>query len=658
MAIYHFSMQIAKRNGGQRSLIAMAAYRSGQELYNELYDKTNYYGHREIDPESFILTPENTPVIYQNREYLWNEMEKAETQPNSQLCREINIALPVELSKEQNIELAKKYVEENFVSKGMIADVSVHYDDPNNPHFHVMLPMRKVDEDGNILNKRKRVPMLDENGEQMLNDKGQRMTVSLKTTDWDNKSNIQEWRKNWADTVNKELEINGFEQRISEKSHKDRGIELQPTKHEGYYTKKLEMQGIESELRQKNNEIRNDNNDLIRLKEKEKQIEILENNQNFKKDFTMNLSPTEKHEMSEIAKELKMYISPESVEQRLEQLQRWENSVVFNNKMDIQSKRIQLNKISDSKEKLEKANELIDKQSQRFVEKKYPNFDFSKLDRNDIRVIADETINQKKLFNQNELVEIVKDNRILKQEEITHTFKEKPFMTDRYLNKKIERLDNQISKEENPTQKDILKQQKQSFEKLKSNLESHIKNEVSKAFGNNIPINNVIHGEMLVASKDYYGNTNLADNLSKSKYEPEKLNSMLEQSKGNFNNISEFKKFGQPQGVYFIRDCTNNLDKLSPEAKQNLMKIANKNDYLPSKDKDFLKQNINTNEQPSKNISDGMAIMTLIISISKSLQQQQQQKKRDLESDETLSRQGKERKLQKERERGKRNRSL
>lgn len=148
VAIYHFSMQVAKRENGKRSLIAMAAYRSGERLYSELYEKENYYGHRSVKPDAFILKPDYVPEEFGNREYLWNKMELAETSSNAQLCREVNIALPVELSNEDQKELVTKYVQKMFVSKGMIADVAIHRDDSNNPHVHIMLTMRKVDENG------------------------------------------------------------------------------------------------------------------------------------------------------------------------------------------------------------------------------------------------------------------------------------------------------------------------------------------------------------------------------------------------------------------------------------------------------------------------------------------------------------------------------
>ena len=164
MAIFHLSMTIAKREGGKRSLIAMASYRSGEKLYSELYEKTNLYNHRTVKPEAFILKPDYVPNEFLDRQTLWNKMELAEKQVNSQICREVNVALPIELNNTDQRSLIEEFVKDNFVSEGMIADVAIHRDDENNPHAHIMLTMREVDSEGNILNKRKKIPKLDENG--------------------------------------------------------------------------------------------------------------------------------------------------------------------------------------------------------------------------------------------------------------------------------------------------------------------------------------------------------------------------------------------------------------------------------------------------------------------------------------------------------------
>lgn len=126
-------------------------------------------------------------------------MELAEKQVNSQICREVNVALPIELNNTDQRSLIEEFVKDNFVSEGMIADVAIHRDDENNPHAHIMLTMREVDSEGNILNKRKKIPKLDENGNPILLENGKIKMVSIKTNDWDRKSLVSEIRKDWAD---------------------------------------------------------------------------------------------------------------------------------------------------------------------------------------------------------------------------------------------------------------------------------------------------------------------------------------------------------------------------------------------------------------------------------------------------------------------------
>ena len=117
-------MQMISRSKGQ-SVVASAAYRSGERLKDELTNKTKYY-KRKVKPEVMILAPSHSPEWVENREKLWNEVEKSETRKNSQLAREINIALPVELSNYEQRNLICDYIQNEFVDKGMIADIAIH----------------------------------------------------------------------------------------------------------------------------------------------------------------------------------------------------------------------------------------------------------------------------------------------------------------------------------------------------------------------------------------------------------------------------------------------------------------------------------------------------------------------------------------------------
>src|SRR5699024_2304734 len=137
------------------------------------------------------------------RERLWNEVERYENRDNAQIARNVLLPLPNDMTNEQQRELAEEYIQENFVDDGMVADVSIHRDDLNNPHAHVLLTVREFDQEGNWeKRKSKRVPVLDDDGEQMYNEKGWRMTRSVKLNDWDKKSTLMKWRKNWATKLN------------------------------------------------------------------------------------------------------------------------------------------------------------------------------------------------------------------------------------------------------------------------------------------------------------------------------------------------------------------------------------------------------------------------------------------------------------------------
>ena len=396
-------MTIAKRAGGKRSLIAMAAYRSGEKLYSELYEKTSLYNHRLVKPETFILKPDYVPNEFLDRQTLWNKMELAEKSPNAQLCRELNVALPIELANVDQKLLLEDFVKDNFVTEGMIADVAIHREDENNPHAHIMLTMREVDSKGNVQNKRKRIPKLDENGNQIFNEKGQRMTVSIKKNNWNRKSFVSEIRKDWADKVNQFLNDRQIDQQITEKSHAEIGKKELPTIHEGFYTRKLEEKGIVSELRKKNLEIRSYNDALDELENLERKRDVLEEDKNFQVTFEKTFSPLEKKELSHLSKELKLFIKDETIDKRLNEIKRWENSVLFTNRMELQKQRLLLSKISDERAMLKKANEILDKQSERFFKKSYPSLNIDKFSTHEVRAMVNETIYRKQLLTKEQL---------------------------------------------------------------------------------------------------------------------------------------------------------------------------------------------------------------------------------------------------------------
>ena len=135
MAIFHMSFSNISA-GKHRSAIASASYRSGEKLYDEKEGKSYFY-ERAVMPENFILTPPNAPAWAHDREQLWNKVESKDRRANSRYAKEFNVALPVELSEAEQKSLLTNYVQKNFVDQGMVADIAIHRDHPDNPHAHV-----------------------------------------------------------------------------------------------------------------------------------------------------------------------------------------------------------------------------------------------------------------------------------------------------------------------------------------------------------------------------------------------------------------------------------------------------------------------------------------------------------------------------------------
>ncbi|HFQ5702511.1 TPA: MobA/MobL family protein [Listeria monocytogenes] len=640
MAIFHLSMKIAKREGGKRSLIAMASYRSGEKLYSELYEKTNMYNHRIVKPESFILKPEFVPEEFLNREFLWNKMELAETSANAQLCRELNVALPIELNKEDQRELIENFVKDNFVSSGMIADVSIHRDDENNPHAHIMLTMREVNSEGHILNKSYRIPKLDDEGNQLYNEKGHRVTVSIKRNDWDRKSFVSEIRKDWADKVNSILKQRGIDQQITEKSHAELGKKELPSVHEGFYTKKLESNGITSEKRKYNLEIQSYNDSLAELEKLELQKKYLGEDTNFSIKFEKTFSPLEKKELSNLSSELKLFINDENVDKRLGELKRWENSVLFNNKMELQKQRLMLNKIGNEREKLEQAEKILDKQATRFFKKAYPNLNVDKFSNSEIRSMVNETIFRKKILGKEELAQVIYDEKVVGIESTKKVFKEKPFQTDRFLESKINQTKQMIEKESDTNRKNILLSKQEKLESIRDSLKEYIHTEVKQKFGDNVSVDNVIEGELLLAKSKYYQTTEFLDTENKPRFSASEINTLLEQSRGYLGNIQSVTIPNDCQGIYFVQDSMKHINELTPLAKYNLKKVVQRNAYLPDSDKLELNTTIDRSsqddslEKENKDIQNkevNIKMFQLAKSINRLLGGNQPQKKRNLE---------------------------
>ncbi|MBF1276770.1 MAG: MobA/MobL family protein, partial [Parvimonas micra] len=258
MAIYHLCIKIISRGKG-KSAVAASAYRSGEKIKNEydgiIHDFTRKGGIAHTE----ILLPQNAPQGFLERGTLWNSVEKIEKSKNSQLAREIEVALPKELDREKQINLVREYVKENFVKVGMCADIALHDKNDGNPHCHILLTMRPLNEDTTWGAKSKKEYILDENGEKVKLKNGNYKTRKINTTDWNEQDKAEEWRKAWADITNKYLEENSIQEKVDHRSYQRQGIEQIPTIHLGVSATQMEKKGIATDRGNINREIKHQN---------------------------------------------------------------------------------------------------------------------------------------------------------------------------------------------------------------------------------------------------------------------------------------------------------------------------------------------------------------------------------------------------------------
>ena len=217
IAIYHFNVKIVSRGKGA-SAVAKAAYISGEKIKNE-YDGVihDYRRKREVVHKE-ILLPYNAPPKFKNRSVLWNAVEKSETRKNSQTARHIDAALPVEISRSEQIDLVRHFCQQCFISKGMCVDFAIHDKGDGNPHAHILLTTRKVNESG----------------------------FTKKERSWNDKSLLIKWRKLWADWCNHKLYFVSDE-RIDHRSYAAQGIDKLPQKHLGAAACAIEKKGYRTD---------------------------------------------------------------------------------------------------------------------------------------------------------------------------------------------------------------------------------------------------------------------------------------------------------------------------------------------------------------------------------------------------------------------------
>ena len=319
MAIYHLEAKVVSRCAG-RSAVAASAYLSCSRLYNDYDGIQHDYTKKQGLVWQEVFLSEYAPQEWQDREKLWNAVEEVETAKDSRLAREFVVALPIELNREQQIELLQDFIREQFVSDGMCADAAIHDTDGHNPHAHILLTVRPLDEQGRWQYKTEKEYLCVRNGEERgftaaefraaqnegwekqypykVGKKKVYMTPSIaeaqglvradkhpKSTRygrqnpiserWNSEEQLVVWRAAWADVTNRYLERYGHDERIDHRSNAARGLDEIPTIHEGVTAQALERKGIISDRCEINRQIKADNALLRELKAEIKKLAAL-----------------------------------------------------------------------------------------------------------------------------------------------------------------------------------------------------------------------------------------------------------------------------------------------------------------------------------------------------------------------------------------------
>ena len=319
MAIYHLEAKVVSRGAG-RSAVAASAYLSCSRLYNDYDGIQHDYTKKQGLVWQEVFLPEYAPQEWQDREKLWNAVEEVETAKDSRLAREFVVALPIELSREEQIELLQEFIQEQFLPNGMCADAAIHDTDGHNPHAHILLTVRPLDKQGKWQYKTEKEYLCMKNGEERgftaaefkaaqnegwekqypykVGKKKVYMTPSAaeaqglvradkhpKSTRygrqnpiserWNSEEQLAAWRAAWADVSNRHLERAGREERIDHRSNAARGLDEIPTIHEGAAAQALERRGIISDRCELNRQIKADNTLLRELKAEIKKLAAL-----------------------------------------------------------------------------------------------------------------------------------------------------------------------------------------------------------------------------------------------------------------------------------------------------------------------------------------------------------------------------------------------
>ena len=279
MAIFHLSVKMISRGKG-KSAVAAAAYRSAEKITNEYDGIIHDYTRKRGVVMTSILLPDNAPIEFYNRSKLWNAVEKIEKAKNAQLAREVEVSIPKELNFAEGYHLVAEFCQKNFVEKGMIADICFHDKGDGNPHAHIMLTVRPFNKDGSWGSKQKKEYILDENGEKIYDQKKRQYKCkSVSTTDWNDRNNVEKWRKSWAELCNKYLQQAGRNERVDHRSYERQGLEILPTKHLGTAASQMEKRNIKTDrgetnryIKKVNRIIRFYNEEIAKLREEAKHL--------------------------------------------------------------------------------------------------------------------------------------------------------------------------------------------------------------------------------------------------------------------------------------------------------------------------------------------------------------------------------------------------
>ncbi|MDJ0719409.1 MAG: MobQ family relaxase [Prochloraceae cyanobacterium] len=244
MAIYYFNASVISRSAG-RSATASAAYRAAEKIKDIRTGEIHDYTKKKGVDEKFILVPDSAPNWARDRSKLWNKVEEEERRKDSQLAREIQLAIPVELNRNQQIELVTEYANDLFVKEGMIADVAFHELNSHNPHAHIMLTMREIDSNG---------------------------FKKKKNRDWNKRELLEKQREAWSGYANLALEKAGIEEKIDHRTLEEQGINRIPQIHLGSAVTAMMRRGIETDkgdrwlaIAEKNKQIESKERSLLKV---------------------------------------------------------------------------------------------------------------------------------------------------------------------------------------------------------------------------------------------------------------------------------------------------------------------------------------------------------------------------------------------------------